>query len=149
MAVRNWIDRFRQNRNLDPRTEIIRQEFLLQGCQIVYFQTKNPNLGTFWSVLQWKILVNFMAILFTAISYILRPFGTFCGHLDIHMFPVLVCCTNKIWQPCSASQRRWHRTSVHDLFLVRCKIDCSCKNQSRPEAIKLDPGQQIFTLNIS
>jgi hypothetical protein len=26
-----------------------------QGCQMVYFQTKNPNLGKFQSVLQWKI----------------------------------------------------------------------------------------------
>jgi hypothetical protein len=26
-----------------------------QGCQMVYFQTKNPNLGKFWSVFQWKI----------------------------------------------------------------------------------------------
>jgi hypothetical protein len=28
-----------------------------QGCQMVCFQTKNPNLGKFWRVLQWKILV--------------------------------------------------------------------------------------------
>jgi hypothetical protein len=25
-------------------------------CQMVYFQTKNPNLGKFWRVLQWKML---------------------------------------------------------------------------------------------
>jgi hypothetical protein len=25
-----------------------------QGCQIVYFQTKNPDLVKLWSVLQWK-----------------------------------------------------------------------------------------------
>jgi hypothetical protein len=25
---------------------------LSQGCQMVYFQTKNPTLGKFWSVLQ-------------------------------------------------------------------------------------------------
>jgi hypothetical protein len=28
-----------------------------QGCQMVCFQTKNPNLGKFWRVLQHKILV--------------------------------------------------------------------------------------------
>jgi hypothetical protein len=33
-----------------------------QGCRMVYFQTKNPNLVKFWSVLQWKILVCFMTI---------------------------------------------------------------------------------------
>jgi hypothetical protein len=31
-------------------------------------------------------------VYFTAIGNIMRPFGTF--------FPVLVCCTKKIWQPC-------------------------------------------------
>jgi hypothetical protein len=25
-----------------------------QGCQMVYFQTKNPNLGKFWRVSEWK-----------------------------------------------------------------------------------------------
>jgi hypothetical protein len=28
-----------------------------QGCQMVYFQTKNPNLGKFWRALIWKMLV--------------------------------------------------------------------------------------------
>jgi hypothetical protein len=28
-----------------------------QGCQMIYFQTKNPNLGKFWRVLQWKMSV--------------------------------------------------------------------------------------------
>jgi hypothetical protein len=27
----------------------------------MYFMTKNPNLGKFWSVLQCKMLANFMA----------------------------------------------------------------------------------------
>jgi hypothetical protein len=27
-----------------------------------YFQTKNPNLGKFWRVLQWNMLVYFMDI---------------------------------------------------------------------------------------
>jgi hypothetical protein len=29
----------------------------LQGCQMVYFQTKNPNLGKFWRTLHRKILI--------------------------------------------------------------------------------------------
>jgi hypothetical protein len=32
----------------------------LHGCQMVSFQTKNPNMGKFWRVLQWKMLVYFM-----------------------------------------------------------------------------------------
>jgi hypothetical protein len=47
-----------------------------QGCQMVYFQTKNPNLGKFWMALEWKMLVYFMTI-----SNILRPFGIIYGRL--------------------------------------------------------------------
>jgi hypothetical protein len=47
-----------------------------QGCQMVCFQTKNPNLGKFWSVLQWKMLVYLMSI-----WSILRPLELFYGHL--------------------------------------------------------------------
>jgi hypothetical protein len=43
---------------------------------MVYFQTKNPNLGKFRSVLQRKMLVNFMDI--WSISL---PFGILYGHL--------------------------------------------------------------------
>jgi hypothetical protein len=28
-----------------------------RGCRMAYFQTKNPNLGKFWRVLEWKMLV--------------------------------------------------------------------------------------------
>jgi hypothetical protein len=77
-----------------------------QGCQMVYFQTEDPNLGKFWRALQWKLLVCFMTIwsilrpsglfychlvYFTAIWYILWSFGIFS--------PVKLCCTKKIWQP--------------------------------------------------
>jgi hypothetical protein len=33
-----------------------------QGCQMVYFQTKNPNLGKFGRALEWKRLLNSLAI---------------------------------------------------------------------------------------
>jgi hypothetical protein len=49
-----------------------------QGCQMVHFRTKNPNLGKFCRVLQWKMFVYF-----TAIWYILRPFGMLVGHFDM------------------------------------------------------------------
>jgi hypothetical protein len=51
-----------------------------QGCQMVCFQTKNPNFGKFWRVLQWAIFYNHL-VYFTAIGNILWPFGKFCGHL--------------------------------------------------------------------
>jgi hypothetical protein len=28
--------------------------FSEQGCQMVYFQIKNPNWGKFWRALDWK-----------------------------------------------------------------------------------------------
>jgi hypothetical protein len=85
---------------------------MYQCCQMVYFQTKNLNLGNIW-----KVYISMEAFgIFMAILSILRPicllyghlvhmwsFGTYvviwyiCGHL-VHMwsfgifFPVLVCC---------------------------------------------------------
>jgi hypothetical protein len=47
-----------------------------QGCQMVCFQTKNRNLGKFWRVLQWKMLVYFMDI-----WSILQTFYIFHDHL--------------------------------------------------------------------
>jgi hypothetical protein len=43
---------------------------------MVCFQTKSPNVGKFWKVLLWKILVYFMTI-----WIILRPLEIFYGHL--------------------------------------------------------------------
>jgi hypothetical protein len=43
---------------------------------MVCFQTKNPNLGKFWTVLQWKMIVYFMDT-----WSILRSFDVFYGHL--------------------------------------------------------------------
>jgi hypothetical protein len=62
-----------------------------QGCQKVYFQTKNPNSGKFWRDLQWKVLVYFMAF-----CSVLLQFGIFCDHLVKvmviwYIFPLLVC----------------------------------------------------------
>jgi hypothetical protein len=51
-----------------------------QGCQMVCFQTKHPNLGKFWKTIDWKILIYFMAI-----WSILRTFGEFYDHF------VLIC----------------------------------------------------------
>jgi hypothetical protein len=45
---------------------------------MVYFQTKNSNLGKFCWACKWKMLEYFMAN-----YYILWPFGIFYGHLVI------------------------------------------------------------------
>jgi hypothetical protein len=43
---------------------------------MVYFQTKNPDLGKIWWALEWKMLSYFMAI-----WNILLPFGLIYGRL--------------------------------------------------------------------
>jgi hypothetical protein len=43
---------------------------------MVFFETKNPNLGKFWRVLQLKMLVYFMPN-----WSILGSFGIFCSNL--------------------------------------------------------------------
>jgi hypothetical protein len=64
----------------------------MQGCQMVYYETKNRNLGKFCRVFQWKMLAHFRAI-----WSILQPFGILCDILYDHLlyFSVLVCCSNK------------------------------------------------------
>jgi hypothetical protein len=47
-----------------------------QGCQMVYFQTKNSHLGIFWRALEQIMLVYFVAI-----WNIVQPFRTFYGPL--------------------------------------------------------------------
>jgi hypothetical protein len=56
---------------------------------MVCFQTKNPNLGKFWRILECKMLVYFVSI-----WSILRPWEIFYGRL-VYFPPVLVCCTKK------------------------------------------------------
>jgi hypothetical protein len=60
---------------------------------MVYFQTKNPDLGKFRRTLEWKMLKYFISF-----WNILRTFGIFCDHfvhfvLIWYIFPVLVSCT--------------------------------------------------------
>jgi hypothetical protein len=47
-----------------------------QGCQMVYFQTKNLNLGKFGRAMEWKMLVYYMTIWND-----LRPFSVIYDHL--------------------------------------------------------------------
>jgi hypothetical protein len=58
-----------------------------QGCQMVYFQTQNPNLDTFWRSLEWNVFLYFMVI-----WNILWPlgviYGIVCGHW--YVVPILV-----------------------------------------------------------
>jgi hypothetical protein len=55
----------------DPLPDLVS----ISGCQMVYYQTKNPNSGKFRIVLQWKILVYFIDT-----WSILQSFVIFYGH---------------------------------------------------------------------
>jgi hypothetical protein len=55
-----------------------------QSCQMVSFQTKNPNLGKFWGALpRWENvdIIYIHLECFTDIWDILWPFGLLCVHL--------------------------------------------------------------------
>jgi hypothetical protein len=81
-----------------------------QGCQMVYFQTINPNLCTFWRVWQWKILV------YWSVWHVWRPFGLFYSHWVyvpiIWSFGIFLqfwyVMPRKIWQLCSQA--------IHSIF---------------------------------
>jgi hypothetical protein len=65
---------------------------------MVYFQTKNPNLGKFWRVLlamkDVGIFYDHM-VYFNAIPSILWPFGIFCGHFGTIFQFWYICRTKK------------------------------------------------------
>jgi hypothetical protein len=73
------------------------------------FQTKIPNLGKFWRVLQWKMLEYFMVIWF-----IFRPFGFFLDIWYIYVSAIWYIFTRfgmlyvprTIWQPSYGRQSR-------------------------------------------
>jgi hypothetical protein len=51
---------------------------------MVYFQTQNPNLDKFWTVLQWNELVFLCHwVNFTTISYVLWSFGDIFSRVGI------------------------------------------------------------------
>jgi hypothetical protein len=64
-----------------------------QGCQMVCFQTKSPNLGKFWRAFAWQMLEYFMTI-----WNILWPFGIVGGNL-LYFYQFGMFRPRKIWQP--------------------------------------------------
>jgi hypothetical protein len=84
----------------------------VQGCQITYFQTKNTNLGNFWSLLQWPFDLNCgNLVYFVAIWYILWLF-------DI-LFPCCYVVPRKIWQPCVSVEETGYPRETLTLFEPR------------------------------
>jgi hypothetical protein len=79
----------------------------IQGCQMVYFQTKKPLFGYIFGGLGIDIVgtVCGHSVYFTTIWYVSWPFGTFCGH-SLNFLPFWYVAHIKLWQPCWQGQRR-------------------------------------------
>jgi hypothetical protein len=81
------------------------------GCQMVYFQTKNSNIGTFWKALERKMLVFF------TILNILWPFGILSPFLVcfvaflVHISKLGILCREKSGNPAAAA-KIFHRTTT-------------------------------------
>jgi hypothetical protein len=67
-----------------------------QGCQMVYFQTKNPTLSKFWKALEWKRLVFSMPNISQLVN--LWPFGNLAANL-VHFTPFGILCQEKYGNP--------------------------------------------------
>jgi hypothetical protein len=65
------------------------------GCLMFCFQTKNTNLGKFWRVLRWNMLVYFKSIYVVYFMAISQYFTALCYNLWLFgiYFPVLVSCS--------------------------------------------------------
>jgi hypothetical protein len=69
-----------------------------QGCQLVYFLTKNSHFYTFSRASEWKIWVNFVAICYLEGRVI---FMDICKILwSVDTFPFWYVVLRNIWQHC-------------------------------------------------
>jgi hypothetical protein len=76
--------------------------YIGQGCQKAYFQTKNPDLGEFWRVLQWNVLVYYRAV--WSILLILHSILGYYGYLVYFMAIWYICPVfGKLYQEKSGS----------------------------------------------
>jgi hypothetical protein len=115
-----------------------------QGCQMVQFQTKNPNLGI--HILECLAIKNSRSRYFTGIIYILWPFGIFCGHFGI-FFPFGYVVQRKIWQPCwpvraCVAKKKRVDNNFHSL-LFRPK-----RGEIYQTAAKLPNGHEMYQMAV-
>jgi hypothetical protein len=105
------------------------KEYVQQGCQMVCFQTKNPNLGKFCRALDGKMLLYFMAI-----WHILRTFVIIYDHFEhfVLIWYIFYHAQRNIWQPWRAvcEWERVHRVE-HGAF-----IECSRGRERVPARVR-------------
>jgi hypothetical protein len=87
------------------------------------FKPKNPNLGKFWRVLQWKMLIYFIAT-----WSILQPFRIFYCRL-VYFPPFWYVASRKIWQHWLHTHSTWpnlylrrvnNEKTLWNYFVARC-----------------------------
>jgi hypothetical protein len=104
-----------------------------RGCQMAYFQTKNPNLGKFWRGLLWKMLVYFMAFWSNFRRFGIHMthyiFCIFCGHL-VYFLRFGTLYREKSGNPAGVVERNPHFLSQ---MLFRGREKC-CLRSSAKEA---------------
>jgi hypothetical protein len=54
---------------------------------------------------------------FTAIQYMLWPFGKFSGHFVAYIFPFWYVLPRKIWQPCQSFESFFVFAKIRRIFL--------------------------------
>jgi hypothetical protein len=85
-SVVSYLIDFRQNSKVASCT--------YSDCQMVYFQTKNRNLGKFWRTLQWKMLIYIMDFWSS-----FRPFDTVYGNFAyLVVIRCIFPCVGKLYQ---------------------------------------------------
>jgi hypothetical protein len=114
-----------------------------QGCQMVYFQTKNTNLGKFRSDLQRKVLLNFKVIWSNSLPFgilvyihILWPFWYILWPFW-YIFHILVGCTKKNLATLEVGPPT--RRSTFGLTSSQADIDISPTGKEGVEARYLKP----------
>jgi hypothetical protein len=81
-----------------------------QGCQMVCFITKNPNLGKFWRAIEWKMLVYVM------VNWnILGPFSNVVVIWYTYLTSFGYIVSRKIWQPWYLSQKSRPTCSTYQI----------------------------------
>jgi hypothetical protein len=90
--------------------------------------------------------------LHTAISYILWPFGIFCGHFDICIFPVLVFCTQEnlatlVWCRWKKLLFASRMTEKEQILTQECLVFC-CKYRSSERSVIL-PESNMPSVKLS
>jgi hypothetical protein len=121
---------------------------LVQGCQMAYFQTKNPNLGKFWMVLELKMLIYYVVngnifgifyVSFVIIWHFITRFGMFYHEKSGN--PALI----SRWTPLIIASSAGHEAVVRLLIGAGADVDaCTDQVPILPKVTNI--GLQIFLI---